>query len=153
VLWVELTARNQKRHSRNHVDLLPLLKKKTQRFAYRLVTMKCYLQKSTGHACNDADIIEFLSFRHKLPIAGDLNVKYLFWNSAPFNSSAAKLLNLLHKMSLIFQHHNIPLIAPLREMVTCSILLCTRMSVCQKALPLTFWTQITTNNFPSAGSF
>jgi hypothetical protein len=51
--------------------------------------------KSPGHAWYDADIIEFLSFRHKSLLAADLNDKYTFWNSMVSNPSGAKLLNLL----------------------------------------------------------
>jgi hypothetical protein len=50
-------------------------------------------------------------------------------------------------MSLKFQHRNVPLITLLREMVTCSILLCTRMSGWQKSLSLTLWTQFTSQSF------
>jgi hypothetical protein len=52
--------------------------------------------KSPGHAWNDADITELLSFRHKSLPAGNLNAKHPFWNSAISNTSGAKLLNLLH---------------------------------------------------------
>jgi hypothetical protein len=52
--------------------------------------------KSPGHAWNDADIIELLSFRHKSLLAGDLNAKHPFWNNVYSKSSGAKLLNLLH---------------------------------------------------------
>jgi hypothetical protein len=34
--------------------------------------------KSPGHAWNDADIIELLSFRHNLLLTGDLNAKHPF---------------------------------------------------------------------------
>jgi hypothetical protein len=51
--------------------------------------------KSPGHAWNDADITELLSFRHKLLLAGDLNAKQPLWNSVDSNTSEAKLLNLL----------------------------------------------------------
>jgi hypothetical protein len=52
--------------------------------------------KSPGSVWNDTDIIKLLSFRHKLLLAGDLNAQHPFWNSAVSNTSAAKLLNLLH---------------------------------------------------------
>jgi hypothetical protein len=51
--------------------------------------------KSPGHAYNDADISELLSFRHK-PLLEDLNTKYPFWSSVVSNPSGTKLLNLLH---------------------------------------------------------
>jgi hypothetical protein len=52
--------------------------------------------KSPGHACNDAEVIELLSFRHKSILAGDLNAKYPLSNSAVSNLSGVKLLNLQH---------------------------------------------------------
>jgi hypothetical protein len=52
--------------------------------------------KSLGNAWNDADIIELLSCRHKSLLAGNLNAKYLFWNSAVCNPSGMKLPNLPH---------------------------------------------------------
>jgi hypothetical protein len=41
-----------------------------------------------GHAWNDTDIIELLSFRQKLLLAGDLNATNPFWNSAVSNLQA-----------------------------------------------------------------
>jgi hypothetical protein len=52
--------------------------------------------KSPGHAWNDADATEVLSFRHKSLLTRDLNAKHPFWNSVFSNPSGAKLLNLLH---------------------------------------------------------
>jgi hypothetical protein len=52
--------------------------------------------KSPGQAWIDADIIEFLSFRHKSQLVGDLNTKHPFWNSIVCNLSGMKVLNLLH---------------------------------------------------------
>jgi hypothetical protein len=52
--------------------------------------------KSPGHAWNDADITELISFRCKLALAGDLNAKHPFWNNIVSNPSGVKLLNLLH---------------------------------------------------------
>jgi hypothetical protein len=69
---------------KNHVDLPPLVSVEATR-----------VWKSPGHSWNDADITELLSFRQKSLLAGDLNVKRPFWNSAVFNPSGAKLLNLL----------------------------------------------------------
>jgi hypothetical protein len=40
--------------------------------------------------------IELLSFRHTSVLAGDMNAKHPFWNSAVSNPSGVKLLNLLH---------------------------------------------------------
>jgi hypothetical protein len=54
------------------------------------------VHRSPGHAWNDADIADLLSFRHKLPLARDLNAKHPFWNSLLSNISGVKLLKLLH---------------------------------------------------------
>jgi hypothetical protein len=43
---------------------------------------------------SDADINELLSFRHKSILAGDLNAKHPFWNSAVSNPSGEELLRL-----------------------------------------------------------
>jgi hypothetical protein len=43
---------------------------------------------------NDADITELLSFKPKTILAGDLNAKNPFWNSAVSNPSGDKLLHL-----------------------------------------------------------
>jgi hypothetical protein len=51
--------------------------------------------KLPGHAWNDADIAELISFRH-VSTAGNLNAKHTFWNSLVSNTSGVKLLNLLH---------------------------------------------------------
>jgi hypothetical protein len=51
--------------------------------------------KLPGHAWNDADIIQLLSFRRKLLLAGDLNAKLPFWNRLDSNPSCEKLLNLV----------------------------------------------------------
>jgi hypothetical protein len=48
--------------------------------------------KSPGHAWIDVDIIELLIFKHKFILAGDLNAKHQFWNSALSDPSAVKLL-------------------------------------------------------------
>jgi hypothetical protein len=52
------------------------------------------LYKSPGRALSDADITELLSFRRKSILAGDLNAKHPFWNSAVSNPSGEKLLAL-----------------------------------------------------------
>jgi exonuclease III len=56
--------------------------------------MLAAVYKSPGRAWSDADVIELLSFRHKSVLAGDLNAKHLFWNSAVSNPSGEKLLKL-----------------------------------------------------------
>jgi hypothetical protein len=52
--------------------------------------------KSPGHALNDADVTDLLSFRHKSLLTGDLNATHPFWNRVVSNLSGAKLLHLLH---------------------------------------------------------
>jgi hypothetical protein len=49
--------------------------------------------KSSGHDWNDADITEL--FRHESLLAGDLNDKHPFWNSAVLKFLGATLMNLL----------------------------------------------------------
>jgi hypothetical protein len=48
------------------------------------------LYKSPGLAWSDADVTELLSFRRKSIMAGDLNAKHTFWNSAVSNPSGEK---------------------------------------------------------------
>jgi endonuclease/exonuclease/phosphatase family metal-dependent hydrolase len=50
--------------------------------------------KLPGSAWSDAEIIELLGFRRKSILAGDLNAKHPFWNSAVSNPSREKLLEL-----------------------------------------------------------
>jgi hypothetical protein len=50
--------------------------------------------KSPGCAWSDADITELFSFRPKSILAGYLNAKTPFWNSAVSNPSGDKLLHL-----------------------------------------------------------
>jgi hypothetical protein len=45
------------------------------------------LYKSPGRAWTNADITELLSFRRKSILAGDINAKHPFWNSAVSNPS------------------------------------------------------------------
>jgi hypothetical protein len=97
--------------------------------------------KSPGHAWNDTDITELLSSWHKALLAGDLNAKHPFWNSVVSNPSGMNLLNVLHTNEFEISAPQCPTHYSLRKMVTCSILLWTRMSGCQKSLSLIFWTQ------------
>ena len=53
--------------------------------------------KSSRRAWSDADIIELLGVRNKSILAGDLNAKNPFWNSAVSNSSGEKLLELFDR--------------------------------------------------------
>jgi endonuclease/exonuclease/phosphatase family metal-dependent hydrolase len=50
--------------------------------------------KIPGRDWSDADITELLSFRSKPILAGDLNAKHAFWNSAVSNPSSEKILHL-----------------------------------------------------------
>jgi hypothetical protein len=97
--------------------------------------------KSPDRAWSDADVIKLLSSRHKSVLAGDLNAKHPFWNSAV--SKVRSCWSCLIVVNLKSQHHKVPLTSLLRGMVTCSILWFTKMSDCQKSLSLTSWTQIT----------
>jgi hypothetical protein len=54
------------------------------------------INKSPGHAWNDAYIIELLRFRHKSILVGALNAKHRFWKSEFPSPSGAKPLDLLH---------------------------------------------------------
>jgi hypothetical protein len=83
----------------NHIDLPPLVKLLVTWVCIQTGNIKVLLAavcKSPGHAWNDTDITEFLSFRHKSVLAEDLNAKYPFWNSVVSCPSGTKLLNLLH---------------------------------------------------------
>jgi hypothetical protein len=100
----------------------PLYQYKRQGAAYLLVIVKYCLQLFyiiPGRAWSDADITELLSFRSKSFLAGDLNAKHPFWNSAVSNTSYEKLVALFDLSNSKLQHHNAPLITLLREMVTC----------------------------------
>jgi hypothetical protein len=61
------------------------------------VLLSAVYYKSPGHASNDADMTELLSFilLYKLLLQGDMNVKYPFWNSVVSNTSGEILMNLL----------------------------------------------------------
>jgi hypothetical protein len=54
------------------------------------------LYKSPGRAWSDADITEFLSFRRKSILVGDLNDKHPFWNSTVSNPLGDKLMALFN---------------------------------------------------------
>jgi hypothetical protein len=91
----------------NHVDLPPLISVEATGVCIPIGNSEILLAavyKSLGRAWNDTDI-ELLSFRHKSILAGDLNAKNLFWNSAVSNPSGEKLLNL-------FDVHDFEISAP-----------------------------------------
>jgi len=52
------------------------------------------IYKSPSRAGSDADIMQLLTLRRKAVLAGDLNAKNPFWNSAVSNPSGEKLLDL-----------------------------------------------------------
>jgi hypothetical protein len=123
--------------TQNHVDLPPLVSIEATGLCIPLGDSEVLLAaafKSPGHAWNHADVTVLLSFRHKALLAGDPNAKHPFWNSVVSNPSGEKLLNLLLISKFEISAPHLPLIIFLREMVTFSILLCTRMSGCQKSL-------------------
>jgi hypothetical protein len=83
----------------NHVDLPPLVSIEPTEVCTPIGNSEVLLAavyKKPGHAWNNGDITELLSFRHNSLLAGGLNAKHPFWNSVVFNPSCAKLLNLLH---------------------------------------------------------
>jgi hypothetical protein len=58
--------------------------------------MLAAVYKSPGRAWSDSDVTELINFRNKSVLAGDLNAKHPFWNSAVSNPSGEKLLELFH---------------------------------------------------------
>jgi hypothetical protein len=81
----------------NHVDLPPLISVEATGVCIPIGNSEILLAsvyKSPGRAWTDADIMELLSFRRKAILAGDLNAKHPFWNSAVSNTSGEKLLEL-----------------------------------------------------------
>jgi hypothetical protein len=65
----------------NHVDLSLLASIESTGVCIPIGNSEVLLAagcKSPGHACNDADITELLSFRYKSLLAGDLNAKHPF---------------------------------------------------------------------------
>jgi hypothetical protein len=119
-----------------HVDLPLPVSVEAQGSAYLLVTEKFCLQLfinpqgATG--VMEWVITELLSFRNECTLAGDLNAKHRFWNSAVSNPSGEKL-----------SRHSVRLITPTREMEKCWILWSIRISGFHMSLSLIFWTQIT----------
>jgi hypothetical protein len=98
------------------------------------------LYKPRARSWSDADGIELLSFRNKSLLSSDLNAKNPVWNSQMQTFQVRNFSIYLNTTSR-FQHHNIPLTIPYKEMVTCSILWCTGMSDCQMSVSLASWTQ------------
>jgi hypothetical protein len=82
----------------NHVDLPPLVSIEATKVCIPIGNDEVLLAavcKSSGHALNDTDVTELLSFRHKPLLAGNLNAKNIHFGVVS-NSSGVKLLNLLH---------------------------------------------------------
>jgi hypothetical protein len=83
----------------NHANLPPLVSIEATEDCIPICNSEVLhsaVHTSTAHDCNDADITELLVLRHKALMAGDLNAKHPFWNSAVSNPSGAKLLKLLY---------------------------------------------------------
>jgi hypothetical protein len=81
----------------NHADLPPLVSVEATGICIPTDNNEILIaavHKSAGHTWIDADIIELLSFRHMSILAGDLNAKHPFWNSAVSNPSCEKILDL-----------------------------------------------------------
>jgi hypothetical protein len=81
----------------NHVDLLPLVSVEATGVCIPICNSEVLLvavYKAPGRAWSDADIIELLSSRCKSILAGNLNAKHPFWNSAVSSPSGEKLLHL-----------------------------------------------------------
>jgi hypothetical protein len=75
--------------------------------------------KSPDRAWSDTDITELLSFRRRSILAGELNAKHPFWNSAVSNSSDEKLMHLFYLSEFEISAPHAQLIILQREMVTC----------------------------------
>jgi hypothetical protein len=78
----------------NHVDLPPLVSAEVTGVCIPIGNSEVQLAsvyKSPGRAWIDAGITELLSFRCKPILAGDLNAKHPFWNTAISNPSREKL--------------------------------------------------------------
>jgi hypothetical protein len=105
--------------------------------------MLAAVYKSPCRAWRYANVIEFLSFRHKSLLAVDLNAKHPFWNSVDSNRSGEKVLELFVGSEFKSQHHKVKLTILLLGKVMFSILWFTKVSDCQKSLSVTSWTQIT----------
>jgi hypothetical protein len=78
----------------NHVDLPPLISIEATGVCILIGNSEillAYIYKSPGRAWTDADIMKLLSFRRKAILAGDLNAKHPFWNSAVSTPSSEKL--------------------------------------------------------------
>jgi hypothetical protein len=81
----------------SYVDLPPLVSVETTGVFIPIGNSEILLAsvyKSPGRAWSDADITELLSFRRRSILAGDLNAKHPFWNSAVSNPSGEKLMAL-----------------------------------------------------------
>jgi hypothetical protein len=78
----------------NYVDLQPLVSVEATGVCIPIGNSEVLLEavyKSPGRAWSDTDITELLGFRPKPILAGDLNAKNPFWNSAVSNPSGENL--------------------------------------------------------------
>jgi hypothetical protein len=81
----------------SYVDLPPLVSVEATGVCIPILNSEFLLaavSKCPGRAWNDADTRELLNLRHKSVLAGDLNAKHPFCNSAVSNPSGEKLLEL-----------------------------------------------------------
>jgi hypothetical protein len=129
----------------NHVDLPPLISVEVTGVCIPIgnsEVMLAAVYKSPGQAWNDTTITELLSFRRKSILAGDLNDKNPFWNSAVSNPSGEKLLSLfdVHKFEISAPqcptHYSPEGNGDVLDIVV-------HQSECQMSLFMILWTQIT----------
>jgi hypothetical protein len=81
----------------NHVDLPPLVSVEATGVCIPIGNSEVLLAafyKSPGRDWRFTDLAELLSFRRKSILAGNLNAKPPFWNSAVSNLSGEKLMEL-----------------------------------------------------------
>jgi hypothetical protein len=91
------------------------------------------------------------SYRFMSLLLGDLNTKHPFRRSVVSSTSGTEILNWMH---IKYQHHNVPVITLLTEMVMWLILLCTRTSVTIISQWLWHsWLRLPTSLHPLTGSY
>jgi hypothetical protein len=109
------TAFAVRKVSHSYVDLPLLVSVEATGVCIHIGNIKVLLAavyKSPCRAWNNADITKLLSFRRKSILAGALNAKHPFWNTAVANLSGEKLMDLFDLNNSKFQHHDIPLTIP-----------------------------------------
>jgi hypothetical protein len=83
----------------NHIDIPTLVSVEVAGVCIPIGNSEVLLASvyiSPNRAWSDADITELLSFRCKSILAGDLNAKHPFWNSALSNPSGEKTMALFY---------------------------------------------------------